>query len=124
MKKFPIKIPKTKIGDQPVTRALLKLSIKELKSEIMASERRLELKFVGLKSEFGQLRGEFAQLRGEFAELRAFIVAAVANIEVKINRSSILAEEQRNDNRIVLEGLAGIWERQQRHEVFTGFSVQ
>ncbi len=112
--KPPMKMPSAKPDDQLVTRGMLKAATKELRSEIIASEKRLELKFSGLK-------GEFAGLRSDFAELKAFVTAALASIEVKVNRSNVLAEEQRGENRMVLDGLFALWERQERHERYTGF---
>ncbi|MBY0471680.1 hypothetical protein K2X30_10985 [bacterium] len=88
-----IRIPSAKNADQPATRKMLWLVRDELKSEIRS---------LGLKndSQFGEVRSQFEEMKSE------------------LFRMHTLLEEQNSNNRIVLEGLQAVWQRQDRVEQF------
>lgn len=136
--KFPFKVPSAKVDDQPATRGMLKLVRDELKEEFKLL--RLEInqvktasneKYIHLNQKIEQLRLEFdqkiEQLRSEFSqkieqlrsEFRSEIDQLrheIGQLKVMVHRTNLLVEEQNANNRIVLEGLQAIWQRQNRLE--------
>lgn len=82
-------VPQSK--DLPATQGILHLVRMELKSEMKAG-------FSQVNARFNQVDARFEQVLSEIA------------------RIGILVEEQNSRNRIVLEGLSGLWERQERVE--------
>ena len=109
----PIRIPSARSEDQPATRKMLDLVKRELSQKISSESSRLEGKIDELRGEFGGLRGEFSGLRGEFGGLRA----EFGEFNGSITRMELMFEEQNANNRIVLEGLQLLWQRQERHEL-------
>lgn len=81
------KVPPASAENQPATRKMLRLVRDELKSDIQA---------LGLKtdSRFGEVSSKFEEVRGD------------------LSRMQLLFEEQNSNNRIVLEGLQALWQRQ------------
>lgn len=86
-----IRIPSAKNQDQPATRKMLSLVRDELKSEIRALDLKIESRFKAVDSRFEEMKTESV-------------------------RTNILLEEQHSNNRIVLEGLQALWQRQDRIE--------
>ena len=78
----PIKIPSAKSEDQLATRKMLYLVRDELRSQIQSLDLKVDAKISGLDSK-------------------------IENLTAIVHRSVLLAEEQRADNRIVLEGTIG-----------------
>ena len=128
--------------DVPVTKAMLELTEKrleekiesaklELKSEIgsVRTELRAEIGTVRteLRAEIGtartELRAEIGTARTELgaeigsvkSELQA-VKAAIHDVKSEVHRLAILIEEQNARNKIVLEGLTGLFQRQDRIE--------
>ncbi len=76
--------------------------VKEVRSELIAEIRAVKY---GLEGEIDSLRGEIGCLRGE-----------VHKIKSSIHRCEALIEEQRNEARVVLDGIKNLSERQDRAE--------
>jgi hypothetical protein len=135
-----IRIPSAKSEDQPATRKMLSLVRDELKSEIGTVGRkvdRLELRFDHLEARFDGLEARFDGLENRFDGLEARLDVKFQLIDFRFNkiekqmgdltsafdgmkteqiRANILFEEQNANNRIVLEGLQALWQRQERIE--------
>lgn len=94
----PIRIPRTKAADQPATRRMLAVVPSELKAF------RSELK-QDIKGSEARLTSKITALSADMSELKA-----------SVHQSNLLVEEQNANNRIVLEGLQALWERQDRIE--------
>ena len=117
--------------DVPVTKAMLELTEKRLEEKIESAK--LELKSeIGsvrteLRAEIGtartELRAEIGTARTELgaeigsvkSELQA-VKAAIHDVKSEVHRLAILIEEQNARNKIVLEGLTGLFQRQDRIE--------
>lgn len=84
-----------KSEDQPATRKMLRLVRDELKHDL----KRIETKF---DAKFDQMDAKFTQMD--------------AKSESRFDRMELLFEEQNANNRIVLEGLQALWQRQDRVE--------
>ncbi len=98
-----------RVKDLPATRGMLQLVRGELKADLR-----------GFRTE---VRGEFAKVRSEVKTESAALRAEVSRLSVKVEgigtevaRLGVLFEEQNANNRIVLEGLSGLWHRQERIE--------
>ncbi len=106
---IPIKIPRADAGSQPASRKMLSLVRNELKEDIGQ-----------VRVEVDQVRVEVAQLRAEvcfgFTQLRSEMESKFSEIKAMTHRTSLLVEEQNANNRIVLEGLQALWQRQDRLE--------
>lgn len=79
----------------------VKAEIQDVRSEVHA-----------VKAEIQELRSELHALKAEIHEVKA----AVAQLEKTVHRMALLVEEQNNRNKIVLDGLAQLFERQERIE--------
>ena len=86
-----IQIPSARSEDQPATRKMLSLVRDELLQKMEAG--------------FSHAMAESTQIRSELQEIKA------AN-----SRMELLLEEQNSNNRIVLEGLQALWQRQEKIE--------
>jgi chromosome segregation ATPase len=92
-----------------------------------------DIKFHEVKSEIHAVKAELHEVRAEIHELRAEIHAVKAELqEIKsdihelksqfsqlektMHKVALLVEEQNNRNKIVLDGLAQLFERQERIE--------
>lgn len=90
----------------------------------------VDSKIHGVRSEFHDLRFELHNLRAEMQEFRSEVEARFEKIDAKfevinskienltsaIHRMNLLAEEQNNRNKIVLDGLSHLFGRQDRLE--------
>ncbi len=101
----PIKIPSARAEDQFVTRKMLWLVRDELKSDIRALDRKIG----SIDSRGDSLESTIKQINVKLEE-----------ISVDNHRMHILLEEQNSNNRIVLEGLQALWQRQERIERHIG----
>ncbi|MBY0469815.1 hypothetical protein K2X30_01515 [bacterium] len=103
---FPIKIPSAKVDDQPATRKMLRLVRDELRSEIRQLDRKMDTKFQEFEVKMdARFAGQDSKFTGYFEALKA-----------DSTRMQLLLEEQNANNRIVLEGLQALWQRQDRIE--------
>jgi hypothetical protein len=91
--------------DLPATQGMLQLVRNELKSEMKAGFGQVDARFNQIDARFAQFESKFAQVDSRFEQILS-----------EISRIGILVEEQNSRNRIVLEGLAGLWQRQDRIE--------
>jgi septal ring factor EnvC (AmiA/AmiB activator) len=102
----------TETGSLPATRRMLHLVRDELKNEMKAG-------FKGVHSEIAQFHSEIAQVRSEFGQLRSemsLVHSEMSQVRSEMARVGVLVEEQNANNRIVLEGLSGLWQRQGQFE--------
>jgi hypothetical protein len=105
-----------KTGDLPATRNMLTLVRDELKEDIKGLRLDMQKDGVLVRSEIDSLRSD---MQTDFAKVRADIYALNAQItklEASMHRSALLAEEQRAENRMVLDGIRALWSRQDRIE--------
>lgn len=113
--RFP---PKQK--DLPATQGMLWLVRTELKEEMTAGFHRMTSVMEKMSSEISQLRSEIksdvGQLRSETRSDLAEVKSEVTGVKSEVARLGVLIEEQRADNRIVLEALTGHAQRQDRME--------
>ncbi len=91
-------IQKKSHGDLPATIRL----VKEIRNELRAEIRALDSK---MKSGFKRVDARFNDIDARFDSLQA-----------DIHRTQVIIEEQRNENRIVLDGLKVVIDRQDRLE--------
>lgn len=112
--KFP---PQSK--DLPATQGMLQLVRRELKSEMRAGFRQMESRFDQIDSRFAQMDSRFAQVDSGFAESNSRFAQMDSKLEQvlsEVARIGLLVEEQNSRNRIVMEGLTGLFQRQERVE--------
>jgi predicted nuclease with TOPRIM domain len=123
--------PKTK--DLPATQGILHLvrnelkeNISELKAEIRGMNGRFDQidgkfaqidgKFDQIDGRFAQIDGKFVQVDGRFDQLEAKMDEMKHELKGEISRLAVLVEEQNVRNNIVLEGLSGLFHRQEKVE--------
>ena len=129
----PIKIPKATAGDHPATRRMLHIvrdelrgEIKLVRSELIHTRDQLRGEIHHVRDELrgeikllrDELQGEMKLLRSELKEDIHRLSAEIGEIKVMVHRSNLLVEEQNANNRIVLEGLQTLWQRQERLEAW------
>ena len=130
----PIRFSSSKSEDQPATRKMLRLVRDELKNDLKRIESKfdgrfdqigaefnqIDSKFVQIDSKFSQIDAKFEQFEAKFvqmeAKFEANFVQMDAKFESRFDRMELLLEEQNANNRIVLEGLQALWQRQDRIE--------
>jgi hypothetical protein len=127
--------PSLRAKDLPATRGMLylvktelKADLREVRTELKADihELRTELKaeIQGVRTELKaeiqgvrtELKAEIQELRGEFKTQFLRMDAKFDHVVGEVARLGVLVEEQNANNRIVLEGLTGLWQRQERFE--------
>lgn len=89
----PFKIPSSKASDQPATRKMLSLVRDELR---------------------GEIRGFRDELHAEMRSLGSKMDHRFGHFDTRFARMELKLEEQNANNRIVLEGLQALWQRQER----------
>lgn len=140
-------LPATR-GMLSLTRTELKRGLGSLRSEMKAGFKRVDARFSKADARFAQVDARFAQVDARFAQVDARfdqVDARFDQMEARFNqidarfseqdakfdskfqhvlaevaRIGVLVEEQNANNRIVLEGLSGLWHRQERMEVRMG----
>ncbi len=129
----PFKIPSAKAADQPATRKMLYLVRGELRGDIKQVRAELSSTWDSLRSEIQSVRSELkveiqgvrTELKAEIHALRTELKTDIRSLDTKMDRGfvemrgdlqrmQILIEEQNSNNRIVLEGLQMLWQRQDR----------
>lgn len=88
----------TRSKDVPATLGMLHLVRDELKSEMAAG-------FLELRSEIHGMKSGFLGLKSEMAKMSS-----------SMHQMKLLVEEQRAENRIVMDGLTSLFDRQDRVE--------
>jgi chromosome segregation ATPase len=128
-----IKIPSANNEDQPASRKMLHLVRDELKSDIRTLSRKMDSRFSendsklkSIDARFNEVDARFNEVDARFNEVDAQFKQVDARFsemharfdEMKADhfRTQVLLEEQHSNNRIVLEGLQGLWQRQERIE--------
>jgi chromosome segregation ATPase len=116
--------PKAK--DLPATQGILHLVRNELKEnilEIKAELRKMNGKFVQVDAKFDQVDAKFVQVDARFDQVDARFDQMDAKMDAmkhelkgEISRLAVLVEEQNARNSIVLEGLSGLFYRQEKVE--------
>lgn len=132
-KKTKIRIPSAKSEDQPATRKMLTLVRDELRSDIRVLGKKTDSEFQIVKSDIKDLKSDVETLKSDVKTLKADVKTLKADVrviksdvgELKVGfqklesayfRMELLFEEQNANNRIVLEGLQALWQRQDRLE--------
>lgn len=88
-----------------VTQQMLYLVRDELKSDILS-----------VKEEFGSLKSGQDSLKLEMKASEQRLSSVFEAIKAEMHRFGLMVEEQRNNNRIVFDGLNGLFLRQERVE--------
>jgi chromosome segregation ATPase len=137
----PIHIPSARREDQPVTRKLLYLVRDEIKSDtrvivqkaVGESEKRLDKRFQnldgrmsGIENRMHNIEGRMESIEGRMQSIEGrmqSIEVSIQSIAVSLSafengfaRMRIENEEQHSNNRIVIEGIQALWQRQARLE--------
>ena len=107
-----IEIPSAKTGEQFATRKELHLVRDELKSDIRSLELKIDGHFNGIESRFNGIESRFNGIESRFNGIES----RLEKMQAEQFRMYALMEEQNSNNRIVLEGLQGLWQRQERIE--------
>ncbi len=105
--------------DLPATVGIVKEVRAELISEIRSVHHELDGKIMQLDGKITQLDGKITQLDGRMTQLDGKFLTQEGKIEKVlsvVHRTQTLMEEQRSENRIVLDGLKSVIERQDRAE--------
>jgi chromosome segregation ATPase len=116
-KQWPHYTPKTK--DLPATQGIVHLVRNELKEnilEIKAELRKMNGKFDQVDAKFVQVDARFDQVDARFDQMDAKMDAMKHELKGEISRLAVLVEEQNARNSIVLEGLSGLFYRQEKVE--------
>jgi hypothetical protein len=103
------RVPSARSEDQPATRKMLHLVRDELKADVRSLESKMDAGFIAVRGEMAELRHE---VRSGFAEIRS----ELQKRDAEHSRMLLLLEEQHANNKIVLEGLQALWQRQDRLE--------
>jgi CRISPR/Cas system-associated exonuclease Cas4 (RecB family) len=122
----PIRVPSAKNEDQPASRKMLTLVRDELKTDIHSLERKMDAGFKEVRADIVQIKADIVVIKADIVVIKSDIVEIKRDvIEIKCSideiktsglRTQILLEEQHANNRIVLEGLQALWQRQDRIE--------
>ncbi|MDR3608291.1 MAG: hypothetical protein P4M08_13050 [Oligoflexia bacterium] len=91
--------------DLPSTQGMLDLVRTELKSDVKAGFHEVNARLHEMNARFEAVDSRFERIESKIDKLSA-----------DVTRGLILAEEQRAENRVVLEGLTGLFQRQERVE--------
>lgn len=111
-KKLDLSMPSARAEDQPATRKMLSLVRDELKSDIRALDQKMESRFQSLDSKFQAIESKFQGIDSKFQSIES----RFQGVDSRLARMELLFEEQNANNRIVLEGLQALWQRQDRLE--------
>jgi chromosome segregation ATPase len=116
-------------SDLPATRGMLQHVRSELKAEMRAGFKMMDARFAKIDARFSEQDSRFNQIDARFAKIDARfseqdsrfnqIDARFETLSADVARIGILFEEQNANNRIVLEGLTSLWQRQDRIETRT-----
>ncbi len=122
-----------KASDVFVTQKMLFQVRDELKAQTASSEQKLlsavyeirsenqgfKAEFESIRAEIHDIRSEMHDIRAEIHELRSDIHGVKSEVQAlraDVHRIALLVEEQNNRNKIVLDGLTQLFERQGRIE--------
>ena len=105
--------------DLPVTQGMLHLVKGELKADIRELRSEMNAQFHGIRSEFHSVRSDTERVQSEVHGLRndvERVMQVVHRVASEVARVGVLMEEQNSRNQIVLEGLTGLIQRDNRIE--------
>jgi hypothetical protein len=102
--------PKTK--DLPATQGIVHLVRNELKENIKGMRSEMNGRFKEVDARFSEQDSRFKSIDARFDH----VDAQLHDIRAEIIRLAVLVEEQNHRNAIVLEGLSGLFNRQERVE--------
>ena len=97
----------------PASVGLVKAVRSEILAETRSVEKRLESKIGALDSKIGLLDSKIGLLDSKIGAVTASVEQVLSNV----HGIRALVEEQRSENRIVLDGLKSVIDRQDRAEV-------
>ncbi len=103
-----VRLSSAKSDDQPATRKMLKLVRRELIERMDEGFNKMEARFSSIDARFSGIDSRFNSIDSRFSS----IDARFNNLEGSNARMELLLEEQTANNRIVLEGLQALWQRQ------------
>jgi chromosome segregation ATPase len=109
--------PKTK--DLPATQGIVHLVRNELKENIKGMRSEMNARFNEVDARFNQVDARFSGHDARFKSIDARfdrVDAQLHDIRAEITRLAVIVEEQNHRNAIVLEGLSGLFNRQERVE--------
>ncbi|MBY0470031.1 hypothetical protein K2X30_02610 [bacterium] len=104
-----IQIPSARSEDQPATRRLVYL----VRDELLG---KMEAGFSQVSSDISSMRSDISSIRSDISSIRSDMSRMQSEMRSDFSRMQILLEEQNSNNRIVLEGLQAVWQRQDRIE--------
>ena len=133
IKEEKLVIPSALSEDQPANKKIVWMVRDELQSEIRSLDRKMDARFNSVEARFTEIDARFSEMNARFPEIEArfqkvdarfteidarfdSIESKLEAMDSKINRMAVLLEDQNSNNRIVLEGLRTLWERQDRIE--------
>lgn len=106
-------------AEVPVTRAMLGEVRTELLERIDQAKDELRAEIHGVRAELHHLKAEVHELRAEIHEVKAElheVKAGLHGVQAEVARIGLLIEEQNARNKVVLDALMAIIDRQSRIE--------
>lgn len=110
IRKKAVQTRSSKSDNQPATRKMLKLVRRELLQTMKSGFSTMEARFSGIEGEFAGIDSRFSGIDARFLGVEA----SLHELKATSTRMEFLLEEQNANNRIVLEGLQSLWQRQDR----------
>ena len=107
-----VRMPSAKSDDKPATRKMLKLVRHELVQKMDAGFGRMEARFIEMDARFIEMDARFGQMDARFTRMESRFTES----DSRFTQMQLKIEEQTANNRIVLEGLQALWQRQDRLE--------
>jgi methyl-accepting chemotaxis protein len=111
-------------------RSELKADIRGLRSEMKSGFRQMDSRFEQVDSRFEQVDSRFEQIDARFEQMNSRfsqvdsrfeqIDSKLEQVLSQVSRVGTLVEEQNSRNQVVLEGLTGLYRRQDRIELEAG----
>lgn len=95
----------TRSKDVPATVGMLHMVRDELRSDIRALEFKMDSRFSRMDSEFDKMNSKFHKIDSELHKMNS----EMEKMSSSMHQMQLLAEEQRAENRIVLDGLTSLF---------------
>lgn len=112
--------PPKRDGELYVTKRLLDLTKKELKSDIAQLRMEMKAGFTKMNSkmdfQFSQVDSQFSKVNGEIASLRADMNASTARLESMFAKIVAISEEQNERNKVVLDSYGLVYDKLNNHD--------
>jgi chromosome segregation ATPase len=113
----------TRDADLPASQGMLYLVRTELKAEMRAGFKEVDARFKEVDARFNQVDARFNQIDARFDQMDARfdrLEAQMSQMISEVSRIAVNVEEQNARNRVVMDGLANLWQRQDRVESRVG----